>query len=68
MDVFKMSFFFLAHPVYIIILCYEFSQSTDIMLNPIKSQCMIYKPNRYKLYCPAVYLNVNIIPLFVVLR
>ena len=21
----------------------------------------IYKPSRYKLYCPAVYLNVNII-------
>ena len=42
-------------------LCYEFSQSNDIIFNPIKSQCMIFKPNRFKLYCPAVYLNGNII-------
>ena len=42
-------------------LCYEFSQSNDIILNPIKSQCMAFKQNRFKLYCPAVYLNGNII-------
>ena len=40
-------------------LCYEFSQSNAIIFNPIKSQCMIFKPNRFKLYCPAVYLNGN---------
>ena len=42
-------------------LCYEFSQSNDIIFNPIKSQCMVFKPNRFKLYCPDVYLNGNII-------
>ena len=42
-------------------LCYKFSQSNDIIFNPIKSQCMVFKPNRFKLYCPAVYLNGNII-------
>ena len=42
-------------------LCYEFSLSNDIIFNPIKSQCMVFKPNRFKLYCPAVYLNGNII-------
>ena len=41
--------------------CYEFSQSNAIIFNPIKSQCMVFKPNRFKLYCPAVYLNGNII-------
>ena len=41
--------------------CYEFSLSNDIIFNPIKSQCMVFKPNRFKLYCPAVYLNGNII-------
>ena len=41
--------------------CYEFSQSNDIIFNPIKFQCMVFKPNRFKLYCPAVYLNENII-------
>ena len=40
---------------------YEFSQSNDIIFNPIKSQCMVFKPNRFKLYCPAVYLDENII-------
>ena len=42
-------------------LCYEFSLSNDIIFNPIKSQCMVFKPNRFKLYCPAVYLNGIII-------
>ena len=42
-------------------LCYEFSQSNNIIFNPIKSQCIVFKPNRFKLYCPAVYLNRNII-------
>ena len=40
-------------------LCYEFILSNDIIFNPIKSQCMVFKPNRFKLYCPAVYLNGN---------
>ena len=33
----------------------------DIIFNPIKSQYMVFKPNRFKLYFPAVYLNGNII-------
>ena len=42
-------------------LCNEFSQSNDIIFNPIKSQCMVFKPNLFKLDCLAVYLNGNII-------
>ena len=42
-------------------MCCEFSQSNDIIFNPIKSQCTVFKPNRFKLYCPVVYLNGNII-------
>ena len=42
-------------------LCYEFSQSNNIIFNPIKSQCMVFKPNRFTMYCPAVYLNGNFI-------
>ena len=44
-------------------LCYEFSQSNDIIFNPIacKSQCLVFKPNRFKLSCLDVYLNGNII-------
>ena len=40
-------------------LCYEFCQSNDIILNSIKSQSIAFKPNRFKLYCPAKYLNGN---------
>ena len=29
-------------------LCYEFSQSSDIIVNPITSQFMVFKPNRLK--------------------
>ena len=42
-------------------LCYEFSLSNNIISNPIKSQCMVFKPNRFKLYCLAAYLSGNII-------
>ena len=42
-------------------LCYEFSQSNAIIFNPIKCQCMTFKPNQTKLYCLAMYLNGNII-------
>ena len=38
-----------------------FDRISDITFNPIKSQCMVFKPNRFKLYCSAVYLNGNII-------
>ena len=33
----------------------------SVYVYPIKSQCMVFKPNRFKLYCPAVYLNGNIL-------
>ena len=42
-------------------LCYEFNQSNDTIYNLIKSQCMVFNLNRFKLYCPAVYLSGNII-------
>ena len=29
----------------------------DILYNPLKSKCMIIKPNRYKLKIPDVYIN-----------
>jgi hypothetical protein len=38
-------------------LCYEYSITTDIMFNPQKSVCLIFKPKLYKLHCPEVFLN-----------
>ena len=42
-------------------LCYKFRKSNDIIFNPIKFPYMVFKPIRFKLYCPALYLNGNII-------
>ena len=30
-------------------LCYEFSQSNDIVANPIKFQCMVFEPTRFNI-------------------
>ena len=38
-------------------LCYEFIQSNDIIFNPIKSQCMLFKPNRLKIVLPSCVLK-----------
>ena len=38
-------------------LCYEFSQSNDNIFNPIKSQCMVFKPNEFKLYLNGIIID-----------
>ena len=38
-------------------LCYEFSQSNDNIFNPIKSQCMVFKPNQFKLYLNGITID-----------
>ena len=36
---------------------YSFGIENDIIYNPRKSVCMVFRPNRYSLSCPSVYLN-----------
>ena len=38
-------------------ICYDFSQDSDIIFNSLKSVYVVFKPKRYKLLCPPVYLH-----------
>ena len=35
--------------------CYEYGTDNDIVFNPIKSICTVFKPKGYKLYHPTVF-------------
>ena len=36
-------------------MCYDFSQDNDIICNSLKSVYVVFRPKRYKLFCPPVY-------------
>lgn len=38
-------------------ICSNYGIQHDIVYNPSKSVCMVFKPNGYKLHCPPVRLN-----------
>ena len=38
-------------------ICHRYSVETELVFNPKKSVCMIFKPPKCKLSCPPVYLN-----------
>ena len=38
-------------------MCYGFSQYNDIIFNPLKSVYVVFRPNRYEIFCPPVYLH-----------
>ena len=31
-------------------ICYNYGLDNDVLFNPLKSVCMLFKPKRYKLY------------------
>ena len=37
--------------------CYEYGIDNDILFNPIKSVCTVFKPKAYKLYFPTVSIG-----------
>ena len=37
--------------------CYEYGTDNDILFNPIKSVCTVFKPKAYKLYIPTVVIG-----------
>ena len=37
--------------------CYEYGTGHDIVFNPIKSICTVFKPKGYKLYLPTVFIS-----------
>ena len=38
-------------------MCYGFSQDNDIIFNSLKSVYVVFRPKRYKLFCPPLYLH-----------
>ena len=41
--------------------CFDFNIRTDIMFNPIKYVCVVFKSKSNKLYCPTVSLDCDIL-------
>ena len=39
--------------------CYECGITNDLIYNPLKSVCMVFKHRRFKLYCPTVAIGVE---------
>ena len=37
--------------------CYEYGITNDLIYNHLKSVCMVFKPRRFKLYCPTVAIG-----------
>ena len=38
-------------------MCYDFSQHNDVIFNSLKSVYVVFRSERYKLFCPPVYLH-----------
>ena len=39
--------------------CYEYGIVNDILFNPIKSVCTVFKPKAYKLYLPTIFISTG---------
>ena len=37
--------------------CYEYGITNDVKYNPLKFVCMVFKPRRFKYYCPTVAIG-----------
>ena len=35
-------------------ICNDYSVANDITFNPLKSVCLVFRPAKYKLFCPRV--------------
>ena len=43
-------------------ICTDYASCNDITYNSLKSSCMVFKPPRYKLTCPDININGNVMP------
>ena len=39
--------------------CFEYSIANDLLFNPVNSVCIVFKPCRFKLYCPTVSIGTE---------
>ena len=42
---------------YLLDVCYDYGIEHNILFNPIRSVCTIFKPNSYKIYLPTVFIG-----------
>ena len=42
-------------------ICYDFSVRNDLSFNSSKSYCMVFKPKSYKLSCPLLYMDSQVL-------
>ena len=40
-------------------MCFEYSSANDLMFKPAKYVCIVFKPCRFKLYCPTVSIGTE---------
>ena len=38
-------------------ICNEYGLANDITFNPLKSVCLVFRPAKYKLFCPRVHIG-----------
>ena len=38
-------------------ICNDYDVANDITFNPLKSVCLVFRPARYKLFCPRVHIG-----------
>ena len=43
--------------------CYEYGIDIDILFNPIKSVCTVFKPKAYKLYLQTIFIGSDALKL-----
>ena len=43
-------------------ICYNYSVQNSLTFNPTKSVCVVFKPKKFKLYCPPMVLNAAPLP------
>ena len=46
---------------YILDICYNYGLDNDVLFNPLKSVCMLFKPKRYKLYRPNIMIGTEVL-------
>ncbi len=42
-------------------ICYEYGVEHDVIYNPLKSVCIVFKPDRFSLNCPFVHVWNNVV-------
>ena len=45
--------------------CFEYSIANDLLFNPVKSVCIVFKPCRFKLYCATVSIGTEPMPYYI---